>query len=224
MSRGASVAGLAARRLYVLTGIDGAGKSTALRRVAALRQEWAVGSYDPQDWLPQPELPDFDGFLERHPRELAADLSPPERDEFLARLILAHWRHWVRPRLESCRVVLLDSFHYRFRVKQALAGGPTRAMTEAVVSLPTPRAVVLLELEPRRAARRKLSFDRHECLEERTVEGFVRFQTVLGRELGGLCGTECRDLITVDGSGSIEDVVERLIDLVERRLQGGAGC
>ena len=210
---------MVARRLFVLTGIDAAGKSATLARVAARRPAWAVGGYDPEDWLPHPDLPRFDGLLERHPREVAADLSPPERSRFIADLVTAHWRTWVRPRLERGVVVLVDSYHLRFRAKAELWGDPLTALEATALSLPSPRAVLLLEIDPEEAVRRRSSFDRQECAGEPDSRAFVSFQRRLGPELRRVCESSCDDLEILRADKPREEVAGSVISRVEARLE-----
>jgi thymidylate kinase len=215
-------AALTSGRLFVLTGIDGAGKSTALERLRRLRPQWAAGGYDPADWLPHSDLPELAELLDRHPREIVAELPLAERADFIAGLVSAHWRAWVEPRLELGGVVVLDSFHYRFRAKLALEGAPAAALERLAERLPVPRTVFLLAVDPAEAARRRVGFDRREHAGEASREGFVAFQTRLAAELGRLCGAEARELLAVDGSGSPSGVAERLIEAIERRLEKAA--
>jgi len=203
--------------LFILCGIDGAGKSTALERIAAERPEWEVGSYDPRSWLPQPELPHLDVLLECHPRDVLSRMEPVTGAVFLAQLVLAHYEHWLAPRLAAGAVVLLDSYHYRFHAKLAARHRAHTVFTDALLPLPRPELALLLEVDPREAARRKQQFDEHEYFEEPEEADFVRFQTAVWSRVRELCAADCRGTVALDGGRAPEQVARDVVAAIEER-------
>ncbi len=208
-----------AGRLFVLGGIDGAGKTTLLRRVASLRPEWAVGSYHPRDWLPHPDLQHFDWCLQRHPKTAVARAAPRVRAAFLVSMVLSHFESWLRPRLEAGRVVLLDSYHFRFQAREAARGSLPEFMVRAFAELPAADAVILAELSPRAAASRKTEFDPHECFERTDAEDFIRFQSAVLVELERLARAGSREVVRLNAALPAATVADQLIDVVEARCR-----
>jgi len=210
-------------RLFVLCGIDGAGKTTMLRQAAARRPDWEVGSYEPKSWLPHPDLPHFAWCLEHDPRLVTAALTASTRAAFLASMVVTHFDYWVRPRLTAGSVVLMDSLHYRFLARAQVRGETTALLEAAAADLPWPDMLVLAELDPEVAARRKDGFDPHECSRDPTVGDFVAFQAEVQDALRRMGRTRVRSFSTLDASGPPDAAADQLIALLDPQLTRRAG-
>ncbi len=151
--------------LVVLEGIDGVGKSSALRAIRAASEGSAmelVSSREPTD-----------GPWGRRLRESATlgRLSPEEELELFVRDRRQHVEELLRPALDRGALVLLD----RYYLSTAAYQGARGADPEAVLALnesfaPIPDLVLLLDCDPlislERVRRRGVVADEFEKLEE----------------------------------------------------------
>lgn len=207
------------RRFFVLTGGDAAGKSTLLARVAALRPGWAVGGLDPATWLPDARLPHLDVFARLHPREILHGLAPHARASLLQHLLACHWEYWTRPRLEAGQVVVLDSYYYRFYIKEKLRGIVPDYFYAALESLPDAGTVVLARLDPAVAFRRRPGFCVHEVYSESTEADFLRFQNDVLAALETLCRARCGHWLELDADRDGDELARDFVALVEAQLK-----
>ncbi len=151
--------------LVVLEGIDGVGKSSALRAIRSASEGSAmelVSSREPTD-----------GPWGRRLRESATlgRLSPEEELELFVRDRRQHVEELLRPALDRGALVLLD----RYYLSTAAYQGARGADPEAVLALnesfaPIPDLVLLLDCDPlislERVRRRGVVADEFEKLEE----------------------------------------------------------
>ena len=216
--RVALAGGVDRRRLFVLTGGDGVGKTTVLREVAKRRPEWEVGSYRPADWLPHRALPHLDWQLERHPRTVVHALEPASRAALLLTIMMSHWEVWLRPRLEAGRVVLMDSYFYRFYAKERVRRSSPEFFHRALEALPDAGTVFLADLPPRDAAERLERFDVYEVRESATIDDFVAFQLEVRAALEDLLARRSCRVENLDAAGPPGEVAGRLITRIEHRL------
>lgn len=204
---------------FVVTGIDAAGKSTLLKRLTELRPDWSVGSYEPDCWLPQADLPQFEWARNRHPRDVVHQLEPFSRASFFLHMIFCHWEYWIKPRLLDGRVVVIDSFYYRFYAKEKIRGLAPDFFYQALDRLPDPHTVVFADVTPEIAARRRSQFDVYEVDGTADVDGFHRFQKELTKGLIALCGDRCKRLCRIDAASTPERVAAELLETIEARLR-----
>jgi thymidylate kinase len=210
-------------RFFVVSGGDGAGKTTMLERLAALRPEWEVGSYRPADWLPHERLPHFDWQLERHPKTVVHRLEPLSRAGFFLSMISAHWEYWILSRLEAGKVVVVDSYYYRFYAKERVRGSAPEPFYAVLELLPSAAALILAELAPERAAERKRSFDRYEVGSSADREDFLAFQRRVLEELRAVARRTGTPLVRLDADRPADEVAEDLAAIVEGRLARSDG-
>jgi dTMP kinase len=136
-------------RLIVVEGIDGAGKSTQVARLAqALRErgETVTTSREPTDglWGRKIRASAVSGRMTLA-EELAAFLE--DRKEHVATVI--------RPALERGETVLLDRYYYSTIAYQGARGGDTGAIREANEAIaPKPDLVLLIDFDPEAGLRR----------------------------------------------------------------------
>lgn len=208
------------KRFFVLTGGDAAGKSTLLEAVARLRPDWAVGGLDPSAWLPDSRLPHLEIFARLHPREVLHDLEPHARATMLLNLLASHWEYWTRPRLAAGQVVVLDSYYYRFYIKERLRGIVPDYFYAALDSLPDAGTVILARVDPTVAFRRRQRFCVHEVYSESTEADFVRFQGDVLANLRDLCRGRCQEWLEIDAERPPEAVARDFVSCVEEKLIG----
>ncbi len=205
-------------RFFVLTGIDAAGKTTLLSHLGRRRPDWEIGSYEPSDWLPNTKLPHFDWALQVHPRRVVHDLQPHARAALLLSIILTHFQYWIRPRLEDGKVVVMDSYYYRFCAKERRRAIVPEFFYEALRTLPDADTAIIAEVAPEIAFERKAVLDLHEYDRNPSAEDFVRFQSDVSTILKDLCQRGCACVKTIDATASIDSAVAALINTVEARL------
>ncbi|WP_399933370.1 hypothetical protein [Streptomyces kanamyceticus] len=168
---------------WVLLGTDHCGKSTALDRIAARGGSVLPVSYDaallPEEYRDLAPLP---GTLGR----AVAGGHSTEYVQALLHLAVAYFRDRIL-RAPPGRTLLIDSYYYKILAKSrllGLAGGPWPQYWR---SMPRPRGVVLLDVDPATAWRRAGDGARLNPLEHYGAtphrDAFTRFQRDLRAEL-----------------------------------------
>jgi dTMP kinase len=129
--------------LIAVEGIDGAGKTTQVRKlVAALRTagETVVASKEPTD-----------GVWGRKIRESAASgrMSPDDELHAFIEDRKEHVRNLIRPGLEAGSIVILDRYYFSTLAYQGPRRGDVPAMEATMREIaPEPDIVFLLDLDP----------------------------------------------------------------------------
>jgi dTMP kinase len=195
-------------RFLVLDGIDGCGKSTQARLLAeALTRARGV----PALHLREPGSTKVGERI----RELLLSREH-ELDAGVELLLFAAarrqtLRELVQPALAAGRDVVCERFHASTFAYQAIAGGLPEADVLAVLlrwaDEPRPDALILLDIDPSTAARRRAGpLDRIEAkgleFQKRVAEGYRRFAQLQP------------DTIVVDGSASPSDVARAVREAV----------
>jgi len=206
------------QRFIVVTGIDGCGKTTLLANLARRRPDWAFGSYQPADWLPHSELPHWEWALRTHPKLIFNTLAPHSRAALFLSLVMAHWEYWIAPRLRSGRVVVMDSYYYRFYSKERVAGVVPNYFFKSLETLPKPRLILLLDLTPEEALLRKSELDAHEVDTEPTGAAFLRFQSAVRSHLYQCTQTGDAIVDVLDAGLSPDELADLALSRIERHL------
>lgn len=196
--------------LLTLEGIDGSGKTTAWQglKERGVCGETALFTSEPTDsWLGQ---------------SVRRSLSDPEADP-LAELFLftadhaAHLSNVVGPALDAGRVVVSDRYSdSRYAYQAARLADRVDAPLEYIQSVHErftirPDATIYFELPAAEGARRSGATDKmeHEAYLERVAANYER-----------LIAAEPARFDRVDATAPAETVIDRVTELVERRLAG----
>ncbi len=203
--------------LIAVTGIDGCGKSTHVRRLAT--RAVAAGG------LPLPTLSVWD--IARHPRyqhhpficdraavhQYLATLSGGARALFVMHGLLESWA-LLSP--DEQGVVLADGYWYKYVLTEHLHGENLDWLLGVAGRLPTPKYTVLLDLDPAVAWRRKPRVTPYECGFKNPGEvTFIAFQTRLREQLLALAARERWRVVDVDRP---EDAVAADLDRIVREV------
>lgn len=195
----------------MVLGGDGAGKTSALNLLQAMRPDWAYASIDPQALYPIDGLDYMDWALRTPPRHYLDRMGPRVRASFLTHVLSLCYEERVLPELRRDRLVVCDSYHYRVRAKESVLGSEGEPLVAALAAgMRVPDLVVWLEVSPATAWERLGRRCRtYEAVPECTWEGFERMQTgvrdlVLGRYLDGV------PVEIVDGALPVEEVARVL--------------
>lgn len=222
------------RGLFVcLEGIDGAGKTTAVRHVVE-----ALGSRGIPAVVFDKKITQFGSdYVRRHASELRALIWGHPADDPYLELGDMHWVYlqaaWysaaahcaVRPLLEAGQVVVTDTWTYKFLAKLAMRPHVDLGAAAAVFDgLPQPDLVVRLDLDPVAAADRKAAFGiseagNHEGDVALTREAFVGYQRRLAEVLDAWTLQHGWMPLVVSGM-SPRDVGEAVAELAIARLGG----
>lgn len=196
----------------MVLGGDGAGKSSALRLLQAMRPDWAYASIDPHALYPIEGLDYMNWALRTPPRHYLDRMGPRVRASFLTHVLSLCYEERVLPELRQDRLVVCDSYHYRVRAKERMLGPTGEPLVAALAGgMRVPDLAVWLEVSPGMAWERLGRKCRtYEAVPECTREGFERMQTgvrdlVLGSYLDGV------PVETIDGASPVEEVVRLLI-------------
>lgn len=129
--------------LLVLEGIDGAGKSTQIRRLQLLCDAFGLRSVASRE-------PTY-GPYGRQLRESAASarLAPAEEHRLLLLDRAQHVAELINPALARGEVVILDRYYYSSIAYQGAAGlDPELIRRDNEVIAPTPDLLLILDLDP----------------------------------------------------------------------------
>ncbi|NEY31320.1 hypothetical protein GTU99_03700 [Streptomyces sp. PRKS01-65] len=168
---------------WVLLGTDQCGKSTILDRIAARGGPVLPVSYDAP--LLSGEYRALTGLPEALRRAFASGHAP-EYVQALLNVAVAYYRDRIF-RAPPGRTLLIDSYYYKILAKCRLLGLADGPWQEHWRSLPQPRGVLLLEVDPGTAWRRAGEGARLNPFEHYgptpDIDGFTRFQLDLRAEL-----------------------------------------
>lgn len=197
--------------LIVVEGIDGAGKSTQARRLAARLREQGhevVADHEPTD-----------GPWGRKLRESAVNGRMSLDDELQAFLEdrREHVRDVIGPALARGAVVLLDRYYFSTMAYQGVRGADTDAIRrDNEAFAPRPDLVLLVDFDPRIALQR-IEHSRGDV--PNTFERLDQLQAIRKIFLATAVGDETFRII--DGGGSPDEVaaaMEREVDGLLQRI------
>ncbi len=191
-----------------LEGVDGSGKSTQAamlvqelgKRTIALREPGGTDAAERIRWLlADPEAP-LDPLAELL-------LFCAARADLVSRVI--------RPALDRGRTVVCDRFVDSTVAYQGVARGlgivKVRELSEVATGGLMPDLTILLDVDPATGLGRAQSDDRFEA------EG-LRFQELVAEGYADIARREPSRVVTVNGSGSPDEVHRRVMEVVESRL------
>ena len=203
---------------FVLTGGDRVGKSTLLASLASSHPEWEIAGLNPQDWLPVPDLPHLDWALDRHPRTVIHHLTPIARATTLLNYIACFYEYWLQPRLLDGKVVIVDSYYYRFYIKEKLKQLVPDFFYQALDLLPNANTAVIATLAPEIAYQRRDEFCVHERYEGDSIKSFLDFQSDVSTELSYLCNERCVSTQFIDANQPPDKLLQAFIDIVQQQI------
>ncbi|MEL6584700.1 MAG: dTMP kinase [Pseudomonadota bacterium] len=197
-----------------LEGIDGSGKSTQAKKLAA--------------WLAENG---HDAVLTREPggsagaeeiRKLLVEGDPARWSAETELLLFTaarrdHVERTIRPALAASKIVVSDRFADSTRIYQGATRGDLRGKVDllhaAMIEL-EPDLTLIIDVDPTTALSRGLA---RKSGEDRFEDMGGGFQHLLSEGFRKLAQEEAR-CVLIDGSGSPEDVFQRVIAEVERHL------
>ena len=184
---------------WVVTGIDYSGKTTVLKYVKEK-------GFPSLHWSDLREIPWIRPVLER-PYDIVFEMGPLSRASFI--LLVASTMFEV---MKKKRIVLVDSYWYRFYVKEKIFGLSDLKILETLFDLPKPIEVFYIEVSPEEALKRSGGkFTQYETFGP-NPEDFIKFQTLLDKELRALLNSLNVKLTYLDGSKSISEQGDIIID------------
>jgi len=199
-------------RFYVLDGVDGCGKTTQARRLAALLGEGAAAS---PLHVREPGTTEVGERL----RDILLHVDAPLAPETEALLFAASRRQTleevVGPALRAGRDVVCERFHASTFAYQAVAGGLDE---DAVLELlhrwandPAPDLVIVLDLDVDRAESRATERSPKDRIEARGIEFQRRVAEGYRRYAERSANT-----VIVDANGTEDEVADRVLAEVRR--------
>lgn len=188
---------------WVITGIDYSGKTTILRKIA----KTGIPSLH---WSDLREVKWIRPILER-PYDIVFEMGPMTRASFLLLVASTMYEYAMEN-----NITLIDSFWYRFYVKEKIFGLSDIKILEALFNLPKPKAVFYIELSPNIALKRcGGKFTPYESFSEKE-EDFIRFQSLLDRELKELLKYLKLNVIYIDGTENLNYIANKMISIIKK--------
>ncbi|MGB0120033.1 MAG: dTMP kinase [Solirubrobacterales bacterium] len=192
-----------------LEGVDGSGKTTQAELLVAALGSTTVRIREPGGTEAAERI-----------RDLLADPETPLAP--LAELLLFCAAradlvaHVIRPALDAGKTVVCDRFVDSTIAYQGVARGlgivRVRELNVAATDGLVPDLTLLLRVDPAKGLNRAQSDDRFEA------EG-VRFQEQVAEAYDDISRREPQRVVVIDGDGSPEEVHQRVMQVVESRLQ-----
>lgn len=207
--------------LVVVTGADAVGKSTLTR---ALRSHLeAQGSSTKQvdkwhiyDFMAHPECRFLEGSALATLRSCISSMPVPARTLFLFWTMLITMREEL---LRGASYVFIDSYWYKHAASERAYGASQELIEAAAATLPRPDLVILLDLDPTEAWRRKeaggfADVVPYECGMDpcMTRESFIAHQSKLRGELLGWARKRGWQVMAADRP--VEFLCAQALDLV----------
>ncbi|MBN1182876.1 MAG: hypothetical protein JXB49_11350 [Bacteroidales bacterium] len=158
------------KKTICITGMDGTGKSTLIKSLAALYPSCYIATIwdlmtSQNKGIPFNSKKDIDDFL--------CGLTPDSRLLFLAHAM----KYSIDKALESyCEVVIIDSYYYKYFAMEKALGANVRLIESLIESFPIPDIVLELVLPIDVAFERKTKFSNYECGLFTDVSHFKSFQ------------------------------------------------
>lgn len=170
----------------VITGLDGAGKTTALEELS--RRGKKISMVSPEFCFGE-AIPDLMGdLLHNEPRKYFHEMKIHERAAFLALHVSITTDRYIIPALEDGREIICDSYWYKYAAKEALINPASEGMLRGVFDhFPEPDRIVYLDIDPKIAWERKSGvvtpFESGTGETENLQDRFVKFQNALRESL-----------------------------------------
>ncbi|RLE72730.1 MAG: hypothetical protein DRZ80_06955 [Thermoprotei archaeon] len=192
-------------KFWVITGIDYSGKTTILREIAKKK-------FSSLHWSDLKTVPWIKPVLER-PYDIVFEMGKMSRASFI--LLVASTMFEVMMRK---KIVLVDSYWYRFYVKEKIFGLSELEILKTLFKLPRPVKVFYVELPPEEAyIRSRGVFTRYESFDN-TKEGFLKFQEILDKELRILFKELGLAVNYLNGKDEVSKNVNIIIDELTKEL------
>ena len=182
-------------KVAIIVGIDGAGKSTVLRRLRSFHtSHWRMLRQVSSEWADRVD----------NAAETMSNLRGRERTAFILQLIEAEWNASILPNLTAGRDVVCDGFYLRPLIKEMVFGdGDVDAVLEAS-PLAGDELVLFIDVPVDVAVRRKQghAISGYECFS--SPADFADFQAAQRERLLALLGEW--NHVRIDGTQSEHDV------------------
>lgn len=167
----ASEVGHPQNQIVVLLGFDGSGRSSVLDRLG--REGYAVST-----WKYLKDIPELAFMRESSttPGRYREGLPPLSRAVYLLLALFAEYEFIIKPALDRNKLVIVDSYYLRPVAKEIVKGKCRREVLNLALILPPPSAVIVFDISPEEAFRRKTALSQNEVLLEKTVSDYCAFQ------------------------------------------------
>jgi dTMP kinase len=195
------------RKLVCITGLDGTGKSTLIKGIAAkYKSHYVANIWDlmtkPVEGLPFKSKQEIDGFL--------CSLTPDSR-----LLFLGHAMKYAidKAMLEKVDLIILDSYFYKYFATEKALGANSSLIAHLIEVFPKPDLVIQLTLPVEEASLRKKHFSRYECglTRDCNKQNFVDFQSKVAKEWEMYDRTNWK---LIDASQSENDLLMQVLEVL----------
>lgn len=198
------------RKLIVITGADGTGKSTLIKQLSlTLESCYCANIWDllqqSNNTLPFKSKQDIDSFL--------CALTPDSRFLFLAHAL----RFSVDKALQSeAKIILMDSYYYKYFASELALGANPILVRSVLDSFPEPDLVFELIVPLTEVMNRKENFSRYECglADIAHKDLFEKFQQ---KVYGEWKGFSFKHHVKVNAMQTVEQVTEEVMSIISEQ-------
>lgn len=198
----------------VLLGPDGVGKSSLLKEIRSKKTEWSCVSADPEILYPISGLDYMNWALEVHPRSFVPHMQPLTRSLFYMKTIAMEYEYHIAPALLANKVVVCDSYYYRYLAKERFYNPVGAVLFENLSEhLPSPDLILWLNIPLSLAFKRKGCLNPYEVDGDYSETGFIRFQTKILNDVRQMIGG--LPMMTMDMRSSTQEASFAIIRAIQ---------
>lgn len=202
----------------VVIGGDGAGKSSAIEGLKLRNDKWGYCSPSPSDLYPTEGLEFMDWTLAQHPREYVSSMKPLSRSTFFYLTSVFLYEYHVAPLLESKKVVICDSYYYRFLAKEMLLNPQgVKALFPVNTVLPKPDLIIMIDTSADTMLLRAKPVTKFETYNIESDDAFYDFQSAVLEHVRRM--VEGIPIVSIDGDQTKEQVLDNLENSVLENLK-----
>lgn len=124
-----------------------------------------------------------------------------------------HFDQFIEPVLEAKKKLIVESYYFKFMVKERIFNHADSILYELLSRLPSPRFVILIDTDPSLACERKLEISSYETLGERKCD-FIHFQGLVRKGL--LDAIAPFPHVIVNGNNPFESVYLDFVQAIQK--------
>jgi thymidylate kinase len=197
-------------RFLCVAGIDGAGKSSVLRRLKEHNPRIEIAEW--KRFEPNLRIPTLDDRLSV--TEMMARLDTHARSAALLYVASLQYDQVIRPALASGRIVIADSYWYKLLAREQVRGQVAAFLEPALNELPVPAHIYFLDTPPDVALARKSALSFAEL--DGDLASFVRFQRHVRARMRALFAGVPTTML--DGRRPVHELADAIAQLDPRLL------
>jgi len=197
------------QKITVLLGFDGSGRSSVIERLG--REGYTVST-----WKYLKDIPELAFMRESSstPGRFREELPPLSRAIYMISALFAEYDYIIKPALDKNKLVIVDSYYLRPVAKEIVKGKCSREVLNLALLLPPPSGVIVFNIPPEEAFKRKTQISLNEVLLTKTLPDYCIFQQEVLKTAIEM--VDASIVHYIDASQSPEYTYRQITDYLER--------